>query len=254
METENGKIVLGIDISTKCIGSTIAMIEGDGNIKVLEVSHLKLRAHGKHGHDEELFVKSELFREKLRTKYSKYYISEVIIEEPLIMSNNSVTVATLMRFNGMISQLVKDVLGVIPKYISSYDARKYAFPSLMSVRKYNKHGENYSYDKILKSISKNELVLFGSYPFDCAKKYILWNMVSDIFPDIKWEYDDKNELKDENFDASDSLICIMGYVNKCKYGNTEPEIICCNSTDSEYIEYTVKFCGDTFTKRISFEE
>jgi hypothetical protein len=47
----------------------------------------------------------------------------VVIEEPLLQSNNVNTVATLLRFNGMISKSVFDTLGVVPDFISSYDAR-----------------------------------------------------------------------------------------------------------------------------------
>jgi hypothetical protein len=43
-----------------------------------------------------------------------------------------------LRFNGMISKSVFDTLGVVPDFISSYDARKYSFPELMSVRKFKK--------------------------------------------------------------------------------------------------------------------
>ena len=246
------RIILGLDVSTRCIGSTVASLDDDGTIKILEISHLRLKIPSKIKGTKSLFLKSDLFKQKLKDKYMKYYITDVIIEEPLISSNNSETAATLMRFNGMISQSVKDILGVIPDYISSYDARKYGCPSLMAIRKYNKHGEPYSYKKIQKSIRKNELVLFGAYPFDCAKKYILWNYISEKFPDIKWEYNKKQELKDENFDASDSLMCVLGYVSKCKYGKKGPEIVCCTSKKNR-IEYTVNFCGQTFSKTITFE-
>jgi hypothetical protein len=57
--------------------------------------------------------------------------------EPLLQSNNVNTVATFIRF-GMISKSVFDTLGVVPDFISSYDARKYSFPELMSVRKFKK--------------------------------------------------------------------------------------------------------------------
>ena len=66
-------------------------------------------------------------------------------------------------------------------YISSYDARKFAFPDLMAIRKFNKKGEEYTSKKIKKAIKNNELVLFGSYPFDCAKKMILWNKISEMY-------------------------------------------------------------------------
>lgn len=254
------RIILGLDVSTRCIGSTVASLDEDGTIKILEISHLRLKVPTKIKGTKALFLKSDMFKQKLKEKYTKYYVTDVIIEEPLIGSNNSKTAATLMRFNGMISQSVKDVLGVIPDYISSYDARKFGCPSLMAIRKFNKHGETYSYKKVQQAIAKNELVLFGAYPFDCAKKFILWNYVSEKFPGIQWEYNKKQELKDENFDASDSLICVLGYVSKCKYGNTEPKIINCDAFASTkkgvntVINYKVEFCGETFEKKIEFED
>jgi hypothetical protein len=44
-------------------------------------------------------------------------ITTVVIEEPLLQSNNVNTVATLLRFNGMISKSVFDTLGVVPDFI-----------------------------------------------------------------------------------------------------------------------------------------
>lgn len=246
------RIILGLDVSTTCIGSTVASLDEDGTIKILEISHLRLKTPRKIKGTKVLFLKSDVFKQKLRDKYTKYYITDVIIEEPLISSNNADTAATLMRFNGMISQSVKDVLGVIPEYISSYDARKYGHPSLMAIRKYNKMGETYIRKKIMKAIRKNDLVLFGAYPFDCAKKFIIWNYVSEKFPDIKWDYDKKGELKDENFDASDSLMCVLGYVNKCKYDGVEPKIIS-TSFKKNRIDYTVDFCGEKFNKSIDLD-
>ena len=246
------RIILGLDVSTRCIGSTVASLDEDGTIKILEISHLKLKTPRKTKGTKILFQKSDVFKQKLEDKYTKYFITDVIIEEPLISSNNAETAATLMRFNGMISQCVKDVLGIIPEYISSYDARKFGCPSLIAIRKYNKAGEVYSRKKIMKCIKKNELVLFGAYPFDCAKKFILWNYVSEKFTYIKWDYNKQGELKNENFDASDSLMCVLGYVSKCKYGDKEPEIV--NSTSKKNkIEYTIDFCGQKFDKVIDFE-
>ena len=70
-------------------------------------------------------------------------------------------------------------------------------------------------------------------------------------------YDKNNELKDENFDASDSLICVMGYVSKLKYGDTEPEVVCVNAVLNDKLityNYTYKFCNQEFTKSITVEK
>lgn len=245
--------LLGLDVSTKTVGVTLAIVDEEDNIQVLQVTHFRPKVSGKIKGTEALFAKSKIIGQELE-RYKKYNIDHVIIEEPLVGSNNSLTVATLLRYNGMISQLVYYILGVVPEFISSYDARKYGFPQLMAVRKYNKKGEIYDIKHIRKSIKKNELVLFGQYSFDCAKKLILWNIVSGMFPDIEWQYDKKGELKDENFDASDSLVCILGYIGKRKYGDMQPKILNVQETrrpdGSVLIEYQTSFCDQTYSKTL----
>ena len=200
--------VIGLDISTKTIG--ISLFEADG--KLLELTHItpkiKPRPESKL---EELFKKVDAF-EKLITRYIDFDIDRVVIEEPLLNSNNVYTVATLLRFNGMISKVVSEVLNVIPDFISSYDARAYAFPELMGVRKFNKKGEPYSE----KEISTKKPVLFGGHPWDVDKKMVIWEKVSELEPKIKWEYDRNGKLKKENFDMTDSFACARAIM--CKEG------------------------------------
>jgi hypothetical protein len=124
----------------------------------------------------------------------------------------------------------------------------------MAVRKYNKKGEIYPFKKIIKCVENSELVLFGAYPFDCAKKYILWNYISERFPEIQWIYDKKGDLKTENFDASDSLICVIGYLNYEKYHDTKPRVIGTSNTENNELGYIFEFCGEIFKKDIIFDE
>ena len=121
---EKKKTILGLDISTKTIG--VALFEEDGNL--LELTHIsprpKPKAESKIG---ELIGKAEAFKTFIG-KYENLNISKIIIEEPLLRSNNVNTVGTLLRYNGMVSKICFDVLGVIPVYISTYNSRKFAFP------------------------------------------------------------------------------------------------------------------------------
>ena len=246
------RVFLGLDVSTKTVGITIASENEDGEIKILVVTHLRPKIPKNIKGTEALFMKSNIICQRLN-KYKDYGITNVVIEEPLISSNNSETVATLLRYNGMISQSVYNILGVVPVFISSYDARKYACPHLMAVRKFNKKGDTYPKNKIRKAIDKNELVLFGQYSFDCAKKLILWNYVSEKFPYIEWQYDKNNNLKEENFDASDSLICILGFISREKYMDDTPKIVSCTEDVSEkgvVFHYQTEFCGQKFDKII----
>ena len=174
MEEKNIRIILGIDISTACLGVSLARYDGT-NVEILKLSHVKPKISRKIKGTESLFMKTKQFKEQFIEKYKDIGLTDIIIEEPLPNSQNNNTVTTLLRFNGMISQSIYEATGVVPKYISSYDARKYAFPELMAVRKFNKKGEQYNEKKIKNALKNNELVLYGDYPFDCEKKHIVWN-------------------------------------------------------------------------------
>lgn len=221
---KNNKIILGLDISTHCTGVSIAYIDENGKVVPIVVTHLRCKLSSKIKGIESLFLKCDLFIDKLKDilienklidiqDCNRCLITDVIIEEPLLSSNNKNTVATLLRYNGMIAYRIYELLSIVPKFISSYNARKYAFPDLMAVRKFNKKGEKYDEKVIEKARNNNEVVLFGDYPFDCEKKLILWNKIAALYPNIEWVMDKNGELKKENFDASDSLICVLGYVN-----------------------------------------
>lgn len=200
-EEKKGGRILGLDVSTKTIG--IALFEEDG--KLLELTHITPRIKPQpESKLEELFKKVDAF-EKLVTRYIELDIDKVIIEEPLLSSNNVRTVATLLKFNGMISKIVSEVLNVIPEFVSSYDARKYAFPELMSIRTHNKNGEPYK-EKDLKT---KKPVLFGAYPWDVDKKMVIWEKVSEMEPQIVWERTKNQTLKKENFDMTDAYVTVL---------------------------------------------
>lgn len=255
------RVIVGIDISTVCLGISIVSYDGE-KPKLLYISHIKPKISNKKIKGAEaLFIKSKIFKDSFSELCNNLginkLITDVVIEEPLPGGQNVRTVNTLLKFNGMISESVYELTNVVPQYISSYEARKFAFPELMAIRKYNKKGESYCYEKIKKSIENNELVLFGNYPYDCAKKYILWNKISEQYNGIQWIYDKNGELKTENFDASDSLVCILGQIGKEKFENSEPKILNFNElkTDSgsNKILYYVEFCGKQFDKVIEFD-
>jgi len=135
-----------------------------------------------------------------------------------LRSNNVNTVGTLLRFNGMICRAVYDVLNIIPEFVSSYDARKYAFPELMAKRTKKKDGTPLTEN----AISKNNEVLFGGHPFDIDKKMVIWEKVSDREPQIVWLYDKNMKLKKENFDMTDSYAVVLGAMQKLGIWKTEP--------------------------------
>lgn len=187
--------VLGLDVSTQTIGWALFDIQTK---QLLELTHIsprtKLKTEDK---IEELLLKSEIFKTKIE-QYKNLGITKVIIEEPLLNSNNIYTIGTLMRYNTLITKQIYDTLGLVPEFISTYNSRKFAFPELVQ--------EN----------DKKKFVLFGGLPKDIDKKMIIWEKVAKLEPQIVWTYTKNNTLKKENFDMSDAYCCVLGQMKKIK--------------------------------------
>ena len=209
-ESTESKLILGLDVSTKTIG--IALFEdnnGKGDLKLLHHVTPKVKPEPS-SKMEELFEKARIFEKEFLNDYADMGITRVIIEEPLLQSNNVYTVATLLRFNGMVARSVYETIGVVPDFISSNDSRRYAFPELVAIRTVKKDGTA----RTEKEIAKSTPVLFGAHDYDADKKMIIWELVSDLEPQIDWLYDKKNKLKKENFDMADAFAAVVGFMNK----------------------------------------
>jgi hypothetical protein len=189
--------ILGLDISTKTIGWALFDLTGKN---LLELTHFSPKIKPQPEDKlEELIKKADAFEKKLE-EYVGMGIVKVIIEEPLLNSNNVYTVGTLLRYNTMVCKSVYDILGIVPTFISTYNARKHAFPDLV--------GNN----------GKNKNVLFGGYPKDIDKKHVIWEHVNAVCPEVKWLYGKANNLKKENYDMADAATAVIGYINMIKHG------------------------------------
>lgn len=242
-EGADKKIVLGLDVSTACIGVCVLLDDGSDYGKIIELTHINPKTPRKVKGIEELFLKKKCFEEYIKN-FEGFGITKCVIEEPLLSSNNKNTVATLLRFNGMVSECIYNTFGIVPDYISSYDARKYAFPELLAVRKFGKDEKQYESKKIIKAIKDAKFVLFGSYPWTIDKKCVLQEKVSNIFPKIEWIYDKKGELKKENFDATDSWVACIGQINKERYGELNLSVSNINITKDK-VDYDVLYWDKT---------
>lgn len=197
---KNSPKVLGLDISTKTIGWALFDIKTQD---LLELTHVSPRPKNNDTEGNkmlELILKSEVFKTKLED-YKKLGIVSVIIEEPLLNSNNVYTIQTLLRFNTLICKTIYDVLGIVPEFISTYNSRKFAFPELVQENDKKKH------------------VLFGGLPKDIDKKMIIWELVAKKEPQIQWQYTRNNTLKKENFDQTDAYACVLGYMRSKEIWN-----------------------------------
>jgi hypothetical protein len=187
--------VLGLDVSTKTIGWALFDIQSR---ELLELTHISPIPKPKEENKiKELLLKGEIFRIKL-LEYKDMGITKVIIEEPLLNSNNVYTVQTLLRFNTLVTKEIYDVLGVVPDFISTYNSRKFAFPELTQLN------------------DKGKYVLFGGLPKDIDKKMIIWDLIAKKEPQITWLYTRNNTLKKENFDQTDAYCCVIGHMKQEK--------------------------------------
>jgi hypothetical protein len=192
-QIKNTPKVLGLDISTKTIGWSLFDIQTQ---ELLELTHISPRPKMDKGDDDklkELILKSEVIGEKLK-QYVNLGIVRVVIEEPLLNSNNVYTIQTLLRFNSFVFKEIYNILGIVPEFISTYNARKFAWPELVQ--------EN----------DKKKFVLFGGLPKDVDKKMIIWEKVAKREPQITWQYTRNNTLKKENFDQTDAYTCVLGFM------------------------------------------
>jgi len=195
MKLKNAPKVLGLDISTRTIGVALFDIQTK---ELLELTHFSpVIKPKKENKIQELLMKVDVFEEKLNG-YKNLGITKVVIEEPLLNSNNVWTVGTLLRYNSMISKSIYDILGIVPDYISTYNSRKFAWPELIQKN------------------DKNKFVLFGGLPKDVDKKELIWKQVSEKEPQITWLYTKNNTLKKECFDMADSYTCVLGHMKEMK--------------------------------------
>lgn len=187
--TKNSPKVLGLDISTKTIGWALFDIK---NKELLELTHVSPIVKEKtEDKIQELLLKANVFKTKLK-EYKNIGITKVVIEEPLLNSNNIYTIGILLRFNSFITKIIHDELDIVPEFISTYDSRKFAFPELV------------------RQNDKGKFVLFGGLPKDIDKKQIIWDLVAKREPQITWLYNKKNLIKKECYDMSDAYTCVLG--------------------------------------------
>jgi RNase H-fold protein (predicted Holliday junction resolvase) len=192
---ENSPKVLGLDVSTKTIGWALFDIQ---TRELLELTHVSPVIKKKDiTKIEELLLKTEIFKTKLE-QYKNLGITKVVIEEPLLNSNNAYTVGVLLRFNTLIAKEIFDTIGIVPEFISTYESRKNAYPELV------------------RDNGKGKYVLFGGYSKTVDKKVIIWEHVAKKEPQIIWSYTKKNTMKKENYDMCDAYTCVLGHMRTQK--------------------------------------
>ena len=111
-------MILGIDISTSITGFAIV---NNGNL--ISYDSIDLRKY------KDVFAKSIHIKSKILDIYEQYdKFDRIYIEQPFTFFNSggssAKTMASLQRFNGIVSWMVYEIFEMQPEYIGASQARK----------------------------------------------------------------------------------------------------------------------------------
>ena len=177
-------MILGLDISTSITGATL--IDDIGQVLYCEAWDMRNKNHFPELYDKADFVKGRLLDLK-----AMYTIERVFIEQSLQAFrpglSSAKTLLTLASFNGIVSYICQDELGIKPEYIGASTARK----------------------------SNGIKIPRG----EKAKKVVL-QYVLDNDPDFVVEYTKQGNPKPGSYDRADSLIIAKAGYNLWKEKNS----------------------------------
>ena len=159
-------IILGLDISTSCTGICLL---SDKDILVLDYIVLNKQ--------KTMWLKADSVRNKLLELSQQFgKIDNLAIEEPLMGfqkgMSSAATITTLMKFNGIVSLISRDIFKVDPTYISASHARKLCGIKLQRTSVAGIHGK----EQVFKHMSENDL------------KHIQWSTKKNGKP-VDWSRD-----------------------------------------------------------------
>lgn len=222
---ENNNLILGLDVSTSTVG--ISLFAADG--RLLELNHISPIVK------DETFSKEDILLEKcnlivnfLVENYNVPDITEVILETPLISSQQTDTAALLNYFGGMIYATLRMNFKCKINYITVDEARRFGLPELVG-------GKTRSLFGVFNGVLDRKII--SEY-----KKLIVLSLIAQRYPSIVWLMNNNLSIDKKNFDRADSITVVLGY--KQKNGEWGANIQDINSTIElikKNIEYE-KFC------------
>lgn len=189
MSKEQG-IYLGFDISTTCTGMSIFNQDGE----FIGVKHIKIETDTDVLPENRYIAKANTFKEYIQF-YKDQNILGVAIEDPLGGSNNTFTVNLLVKFNGILSYLIYQELGVIPDYVTIHRWRSDL--CIEFIKQDAKGKKTLSFPKGWKSAEKKDFV---------------FKKIAELYPSIEWLKNKKGEYVKENYDMADSVGVMLSYL------------------------------------------
>lgn len=174
-------MILGLDISTSVTGYTLLNDNGD----LVKLGHLELKKI-----KDGLWSKVDFMKDFIKQLSKEYEIKHVFVEEPLSKfsrgKSSSSTISLLMRFNGIVSYLIHQEMGMDAVYYAPSRARKLCGLKMRSKTSCKKEGIPWKPQKEQAFEQMNEQAPFsGTY---------------------NWPLKRTGRLKDYCYDQMDSFI------------------------------------------------
>ena len=121
------KLILGLDVSTSCTGVCVIDAEiqpDDVGTHIIKLDYIDFKKCGT------FFEKADRVKNELIRHFSTIGAKPTVfaLEEPLLGFSKGMssagTITTLMRFNGIVSYIGREIFGIDPTYQSAAHARK----------------------------------------------------------------------------------------------------------------------------------
>lgn len=148
-------LILGLDVSTSVTGvciidSTARTIENGSHIQYLDRIEFKKC--------KTLWDKADVIASELASLFKRHPGDyEVVLEEPLMGfrtgMSSATTITTLMKFNGIVSYISREIFKVDPQYIASSSARKLCGIKMQKTAVAGMSGK----EQVFKYMSENDL-------------------------------------------------------------------------------------------------
>ena len=192
---EDKKYVLGLDVSTSCIGIGLFEDLGDEG-KLILLNHLEPKVKEETSL-ERIKSKADLCIQKITEDYKDFNITRIIVEQPLLNSKNQKTALTLALFNEYLTYHLGKAFELEVDFITVHNARKFGLPELVG-----QNGRMWSdFPKEVAGLSKSNW-----------SKFLIMYLVSQRYKDVVWLLNNNLKINKKNFDRADAIVVVLGFM------------------------------------------
>lgn len=141
--------ILGCDVSTACTG--VALIKEDDQSYILDKIQFKKC--------NTIWDKIDVVKDYFENLVKNYSITQIYVEEALIGfssgGSSPQTIATLLKFNGQVCYIIRELIKQDPVYINAAHARKVCGIKLQAVKKIGKSHKDQVFEHMIANDLKN---------------------------------------------------------------------------------------------------